>query len=216
MKKIIITLFAIASLMTSATAGGLSEGFRIGIGASSTEISGTGLERIRDTGRANTTASVSEDTTVGHVLIEKSFSNGFTLGVEVIPGEADISATKTRSDDDLETTGDNKASATADNHVTIYGAMPIGSSPLYVKAGVISMDITTNEVLATGSTYGNTSVNGVIIGAGAHLERDNGLFFRAEVNMAEYEKITLTSSGSNIVEANLDTTQTKFTIGKTF
>ena len=94
--------------------------------------------------------------------------------------------------------------------------MPVGTSPLFVKAGVISMDIITNEVLATGSTYGNATVNGVTLGVGAHLERDNGLFLRAELNMSEYENISITSSGSNIVSADLDTTQTKLSIGKTF
>ena len=79
------------------------------------------------------------------------------------------------------------------------------------------MDINTTEVLATGSTYGNTSVNGVTVGLGLHIEREsNGLFFRAEVNRSEYEHIRITSSGSNIVNADLETTQTKFSIGKTF
>ena len=223
MKKIIITFFAIISVMTSVSAAGISEGVRIGIGASKTEINGTGTERLRDGSGLSTankggsaTLNTSEDTTVGHVFAEKSFSNGFTLGVEYIPGEADISGVRTRTDDDIETTGNNKASATAEKHYTIYGIMPVGTSPLFVKAGVISMDIITNEVLATGSTYGNATVNGVTLGVGAHLERDNGLFIRAELNMSEYENISITSSGSNIVSADLDTTQTKLSIGKTF
>ena len=55
-----------------------------------------------------------------------------------------------------------------------------------------------------------------MFGFGAHIERDNGLFIRAEYNSAEYENITLTSSGSNIVQADLDTEEMRLAIGKSF
>ena len=138
-----------------------------------------------------------------------------TLGIDLIPGEADV-GTKSRADDDAESANGNKASAVVSKHLTVYGLMPLGSTPFFVKAGVISMDVETNEKLNTGSSYGNTSVNGVIAGIGAHFERDNGLFARVEANMAEYENLTLKSSGSNTVDADLDTTSLKLSVGKSF
>ena len=78
------------------------------------------------------------------------------------------------------------------------------------------MDVETKEKLNTGSKYGNTSVNGVTAGIGAHFERDNGVYFRTEYSMSEYEDIRLTSTGSNIVEADIDTTAMKISIGKSF
>lgn len=221
MKKILLTLsFFLLSL--TAYAAPISEGFRIGISASSTEVNGSGSETLRSGSGADTTkngkrstTTTSEDTVIGHVFAEKSFGNGFTLGIDYVPGEADV-ATKTRADDDEETTGDNKASAVVSQHLTFYALMPIGSSPFYVKGGVMSMEVETNEVLATGSTYGDATVNGVTAGVGAHIEGDNGLFVRGEYSVSEYEEITLTSSGSNIVQADLDTTALKLSIGKSF
>jgi hypothetical protein len=221
MKKIAI-LLSLLIFSSSAYAANISEGFRIGVAASKTEVNGSGSETLRSGSGADTTdqgqrssTTTSEDTTIGHVFAEKTFSNGFTLGIDYVPGAADV-GTKTRADDDEETTGDNKASAEVSEHLTFYGLMPIASSPLYVKGGIISMDVETNEKLATGSTYGNATVNGVTVGLGAHVEHDNGFFIRAEYSVSEYEEITLTSSGGNIVQADLDTTALKLAIGKSF
>ena len=138
-----------------------------------------------------------------------------TLGIDLIPGEADV-GTKSRADDDAESANGNKASAVVSKHLTVYGLMPLGSTPLFIKGGITSMDVETNEVLNTGSKYGNTSVNGVTVGIGAHAERDNGLFVRVEASMAEYENLTLTSDGGNTVQADLDTTSITLSVGKSF
>ena len=221
--KIFAASLLIASMSSfSSMAAGVSEGFRIGIGIADTDVSGTGTERLRSGSGAATTikggsaeGSSSANSTVGHIFAEKTFSSGMTFGIDYIPGEADV-GTKTRADDDAETTGDNKASAVVSNHLTFYGLMPLGSSPLFVKGGIISMDVETNENLATGSVYGDTSVNGITVGVGAHLERDNGLFARIEANMSEYESLRLVSDGGNTVDADLDTSSVVVSIGKSF
>ena len=215
MKRILLITVAVLFSFAQVNADNMSEGFRIGISVSNTEVNGSGSETLRTTKKQSAVASVSETTTIGHVFAERTFSNGFTLGVDYVPGEADV-GTKTRADDDFDSTGGNKASAVVSEHLTLYGLMPMGSSPFFIKAGIISMDVETKEKLGTGSTYGNTSINGVTAGIGAHFERDNGIYVRIEHSRSEYEDIRLTSSGSNIVEADLDTTAMKFSIGKSF
>ena len=221
MKKILLITVAVLFSCTQVFAD-MSEGIRLGLSVSKTEVNGSGSETLRDGTGADTTAkgqrsttTTSEETTIGHIFAEKTFSNGFTLGIDYIPGEADV-GTKSRADDDLETTGGNKASAVVSEHLTFYGLMPMGSSPLYLKAGITSMDVETNEVLSTGSKYGNASINGVTAGIGAHFERDNGLFVRGEYSITEYEELTLTSDGSNVVQADLDVSMLKLSIGKSF
>ena len=221
--KIFAASLLIASMSSfSSMAAGVSEGFRIGVGVAQTDVNGSGTERLRSGSGAATSVkggsaagSSSAETSVGHIFAEKTFSSGMTIGLDLIPGEADV-GTKTRADDDAETTGDNKASATVSNHLTVYGLMPLGSSPLFIKGGIVSMDVETNENLATGSAYGNTSVNGVMVGIGAHVERDSGLFVRVEASMAEYENLTLVSDGGNTVEADLDTSSLTLSVGKSF
>ena len=220
--KIFAASLLIVSMSSFSMAAGISEGVRIGIGIAETEVNGSGTERLRDGSGAVTTvkggsdkATSSATTSVGHIFIEKTFASGMTLGIDLIPGEADV-GTKSRADDDLESAGGNKASAEVSNHLTFYGLMPLGSSPLFIKGGVSSMDVATKEVLATGSAYGDTSVNGVMVGIGAHLERDNGVFARLEASMAEYESLSLVSDGGNTVHADLDTSSLTLSIGKSF
>lgn len=212
----------VLAAMTSASFAGISSGLRLGLGIGDTDVSGSGSETLRSGAGSDSAAqgqrsegTSSGSTELGHLFLEKSFSNGFTLGFDYIPGEGTI-GTKSRADDDAETSGGNTASAEVSEHITYYGLMPLGDSPIYLKGGLTQMDVTTTETLNTGSTYGDTSVDGVMFGIGAHLERDNGLFIRAEFNKAEYENISLTSSGSNIVQADLDTEEMKIAIGKSF
>jgi hypothetical protein len=221
MKRILLMTVAVLFSCTQVFAD-MSEGVRLGLSVSNTEVNGSGSETLRDGTGADTTAkgqrsttTTSEETTIGHIFAEKTFSNGFTLGIDYIPGEADV-GTKSRADDDAETNGGNKASAVVSEHFTFYGLMPIGSSPLFLKAGITSMDVETNEVLNTGSKYGNASISGVTAGIGAHFERDNGLFVRGEYSVTEYEELTLTSDGSNVVQADLDVTALKLSVGKSF
>tara|TARA_B100000787_G_scaffold141192_1_gene110252 strand:+ start:738 stop:1427 length:690 start_codon:yes stop_codon:yes gene_type:complete len=215
-------------IMASTSFAGISEGkFRIGIGYAETEVNATGSEVLKSgtTGDANakgrrTKGASKGSTAVGHLFLEKTFSNGFTLGFDYVPGEASI-GTKSRTDTnsfegDASATRINKASAQISNHVTYYGLMPFGSSPIFIKGGVTSMDVETKEVLGTGAKYGNESVNGVTAGIGAHLEKDNGLFIRIEANVSEYESISLTGTTGNIIEADLDTAEARFSIGKSF
>ena len=222
MKKILLITVAVLFSCTQVFAANMSEGFRLGLSVSSTEVNGSGSETLADGSGGDTSVqgkttstTTSEDTTIAHVFVEKTFSNGFTLGVDYIPGEADV-GNKSRADDDADTTGGNKASAVVSEHLTFYGLMPMGSSPLYLKAGVTSMDVETTEKLNTGSTYGNKTINGVTAGIGAHIERDNGLFVRGEYSITEYENLTLTSSASNIVQADLDVSMLKLSVGKSF
>ena len=88
---------------------------------------------------------------------------------------------------------------------------------LYVKAGWVSVDIITKESLGTGSTYGNTSIDGTSMGLGWAMNRDNGLFMRFEANHTEFDNASVTGSGTNIVTlTNLEGAMGKVSIGKSF
>ena len=200
---------------------------RIGVGIAGTDIDGNGTETLHNssggvadkgTNGDNASTSVSASTSVGHLFVEKTFSNGVALGIDYIPGDADISGVKTRTDDDADTTGDNKASAHVSDHVTFYAMAPLGDSPFFIKGGITSLTVNTTEVLATGSEYGNKDINGVTAGMGAHFERDSGLFVRMEANVSEYEDMTFTSTATlaNTVEADINTAEMRISVGKSF
>ena len=132
-------------------------------------------------------------------------------------------ATKTGADDDAETSGANKASAEITGHLTLYALVPMGDT-FYLKAGYAMTSIDTTETLATGTAYGNETVNGYTVGAGLSQDTDNGGFWRLEATYSDYEDAdfngTLLTEASasvrNKVNAELEAVAVRFSIGKQF
>jgi len=93
-------------------------------------------------------------------------------------------------------------------------------SSVFVKAGVIQADVITKENLASGSAYGNTTLDGEFVGLGLEKNMNNGLFLRAEANVTSFDSIKLTNSGSDntntINITGLEGGTATLSIGKTF
>ena len=112
----------------------------------------------------------------------------------------------------------NSLSASLDNISTVYALLNI-TDWLYVKTGTMEMDLTTTESLETGSAYGNTSLDGSVVGFGLNFVTDGGIFTRIEWNDTTIDGAVFTSStnADNKVTLNEITgTQAKISIGKSF
>ena len=216
MKKLLIITASILLAFTNANAVEK----RIGLAAGFTDVEASGTETLKDSSK-KATKSVEEKTVIPSIFFELAADNGFGLGIEHVPGTADIH-TESRADDDAETSGGNKASAEIDGLTSLY-AMKTFNNGLFLKAGMTQSKVITNEVLNTGSTYGNETVEGTLIGLGLHKVRDNGVFFRASAEFTNYDSIKLTSGTAdavtgttNTIDADVDTTAFKISIGKAF
>lgn len=216
MKKILIISASVLLAFTNVNAVEK----RIGIAAGFTNVEGSGTETLKDSSK-KATKTVDDTTIIPSIFFEVAGDNGFGLGIEHVPGSADI-GTGSRSDDDEETTGDNKASAEIDGLTSLY-AIKTFDNGLFLKAGMTQTDVITKETLNTGSTYGNKSVDGKLIGIGMHKVGDTGVFFRASAEYTAYDSITLTSGvadavtgTTNKVDADVDTMALKISIGKAF
>jgi len=216
MKKILIISASVLLAFTNVNAVEK----RIGIAAGFTNVEGSGTETLKDSSK-KATKTVDDTTIIPSIFFEVAGDNGFGLGIEHVPGSADI-GTGSRSDDDEETTGDNKASAEIDGLTSLY-AIKTFDNGFFLKAGMTQTDVITKETLSTGSTYGNKSVDGKLIGIGMHKVGDTGVFFRASAEYTAYDSITLTSGvadavtgTTNKVDADVDTMALKISIGKAF
>ena len=225
MNKLRITLIAIfASVMmiVSSTAE-----VRVGVSAGYAQFEATGSETLKD---AATVVNHTEQAiaVIPSIFAEIAMANGLGLGVDVVSGSADLAGSKrTRNlkadaGTGANDTGTNVANAEVDGVTTGYLIKTFDSGFL-VKAGIASADINTVEVLSTGSTYGNKSVDGTMIGIGWGRTMDTGLFFRAAVEYTDFDEITLTSGvadavsdTTNTIKADVDVTMAKFSIGKAF
>ncbi len=205
-------------------------GVTVGVTGSMAMIDASGQETE---GGEISRAEVTNNTAIGSIFIEYNdiLGSGFSLGVDYIPGSADLSSnTKVREDIETSVTStatttstsrSQKAQAEIDNHLTYY--VTYGAGGAYVKAGYIQADLNTLESLPTGSKYGNETLDGVVLGAGVEFDVYANTVGRLEFTHTDYGDIDLTSSvartgvaTNNKIEADIDVTMLSASLGYKF
>ena len=227
MKKTLIGLFIAIFSFGSASA---DAGVNIGVSGQLGLFAATATEF--DEGTHGTTTSTDEQRTesdylgLGYVsiFVEKDLGVAF-IGLDYVPQSLetetkdslrnDCTGTETCAGSDF-TQVTNTIKVEFNDLVTAYAGLKIGNA--YVKAGVVQVDLDTKENLGTGSSYGNTSMDGVMLGVGAGTTLDNGMFIRAEANFMEFDPVSLTSSTTvNKITVNeLNGISGKVSIGTSF
>ena len=224
----------LAGFTTSASA--ISFGFGVTGGGTHMEATGTETQNAggaSDAGNAGATQSATNDgqgmlsSAYGQIVfMEDTFGegNGFAIGYEHVWGEAKVSGTSANVVDehavDTSTQGNNYAEGVISNLNTIFietpGFTPLG---LYLKAGYAEMDVTTNEALDTGGSYGNTTADGVVYGFG-FKKAAGGFQVKTEFNYTEWDTISLsnnaTVAGADNITADVENWTAKFGIGYLF
>ena len=171
---------------------GLGIGFSIGtagyyaIGEEKTDNQKSGEDFAKDAG------AFQHD--IGSVIVEYT-AGPVTIGIDyAIEDITTPEATNVQwTSDSSKVLLTNNVKATFEDHVTLYAIVPVFHA-LYLKAGVIHVDIATQENLATGGNYGNTDTTGLTVGFGLSHELKDGLSVRAEALYAEYDNVTVTNS----------------------
>ena len=201
MKKI-LTIVSVLSLFTfSANAFEVSDvTATVGISANQAVYGASGTETNRD--ESNDVRDVERESGVfvdSHMsgFLELNMGEFVSLGYEHTPDS--ISTPENRRITNVNTT--TRVSVDFNDLNIAYLKLNIPGG-IYVKAGVVSVDLDTKENLGTGSSYGNTSMDGIMVGVGGQTDLDNGMFIRAEANFMEFDPVSLTS----------DTTVNKITL----
>ena len=226
MKKIVIlTLFVLSQLTVSASAIGVNVGVSAQIGVA--EASGSESEN------SSITKSETEELLfgTGSFFIEKTLGflpgplSRLTVGYDYVPHDVGTgTATNTRSDlgakadKSTQQIRENNVSANFEDLNTIYLTFNL-TDWLYLKAGSVSVDAISTESLATGSAYGNASLDGEMYGFGINQTTDNGIFFRVEYNVMDLDGVTLTSttnSDNSVTLNGIDVESARASIGKSF
>ncbi len=220
-RKICKIFGAIAILFATSNAYS-QDGFAVGLSGSLIDIEASGKETLKTTSVVDSTGAANNTTAIGSVFAEYTWNN-ITLGVDYIPGEADISNSVKQRDTTDFTTGSttaassvsNKAQASIEDHYGVYLSYPLYAS-FYGKIGLVQADIITSESLGTGSTYGNDTLDGYMFGFGVKSDLANNMFIKSEFFVTDYEDIKLTSSDSNIVEGDIDVRGITLAVGYQF
>lgn len=218
MKKLLLTFVLSLFCISSASAVSVN----VGVSGQAGIFAASATEKTGSTKKGN--GSEHGSAGWGSVFLEGQFNDRIIVGIDYVPAALETDTTETaKSDKGVEATSPtivtNKIQVDFEDLTTVYvGAMLTDS--LYVKAGVMKVDVITNESLGTGAAYGNTELDGTMFGIGYHVANDNGAFFRFEGNYMTFDGATQRSTGTaadNTIELkNLDGVSGKISIGKSF
>ena len=222
MKKTILTTFCMMFIASSA--------YAVSMGVSGTALyyDASGTETTKSSNQKNQ-ADENGLAPIPSLFIETESDTGGIIGMEVIPygakvADFDNSRTDTDTDDASDTSGNNKGDVNFKNHITLYLEQPIstGIDDSFIKFGISRVTIETDESLATGTTYGDENVLGLMIGFGKKTEREDGTFIKIVGEVARYQGATFDGSNDsdsvkNSIELDDFTTAgIRFSIGKSF
>ena len=220
MKK--LTLMIISGLYLFTTSAFSEVGVNIGVSGNMGLFGATAQET--HTGKTTTSVtSADSDSEIaavayGSIFIEKELGR-FLIGFDYVPTPFESDTVETAKQDDqtanptaaVKTVKTNKVQVDLEDLYTLYVGLNVTENA-YIKAGITSMDVITNESLGTGSSYGNTSLDGSMIGVGYHKDFDS-MFVRVEGNYMNFDGVSLTSNDNTIRLKSLDGVTGKVSIG---
>ena len=233
MKKLISTIFVSLFFLTSSYA---LEGVNMGLSLSGGVFEVDGASEDFAAGHVSNTsgsAAVSKkasdegDTAegafvIGSIFVEKEFGDRFAVGIDYVPHSME-----SETAENVQIDGPSEANGTSQTNTvqvdfndltTIYVTASVNDN-VYVKLGMMTVDVKTNETLATGGAYGDTSLDGMIFGVGYNRDLDNGAFLRLEANMMDFDGVTVTNANDTNKSVSVDGIDgygAKISVGKSF
>ena len=226
MKKIIFSIILMLCFGFNANAEkGVNAGVTLLYGAFDVSGASEKLAANHTSGAGSATevkASAEGDSAEGEfglasLFIEKTLGDRFAIGIDYVPMSADSETAENINTNAAGTTFTNTVQVDFEDLTTAYAMINLG--PIYVKAGVMTVDVSTNETLATGGSYGDTELDGTMFAIGIDRELDNGAFVRFEGTVMEFDGVELTNandSTKSIKVDGIDGFGAKVSIGKSF
>ena len=191
MKKLILTVLASIAL----TGAAFAQNYSIGVTGTALYYDASGTETTKSSAEKNN-KSDSGVAPIPSLFIETELDTGATVGLDIIPFSAKVADGSMNADDDAETSGTNKVDVNFKNHVTLYVESPIDTQldGSYIKFGISSVTIETDETMSTGSTYGDETIQGLTVGFGVKRDMATGGFMKVEGAVSHYQGATFNGS----------------------
>ena len=220
MKKVLLSILGVMFLTSSAFA------VSMGVSGQALYYDASGTETTKSSSQKNN-KDESGVVPVASFFIETETNAGI-VGLDVVPYGAKISdfdnaRTDTDTDDAADNAGNNKGDINFKNHLTLYFEKPIAAADgAFVKLGLHRVTIETDEEVATGSTYGDESIMGVMVGFGKRTDLANGSFVKVEGQISRYQGATFegsldSDSVRNSIELDdFNTAAIKISVGREF
>ena len=218
MKKLVLSIIFLFGFVTTSYAQ-VSVGFTI----SNADVESTVKDDIDSNGTTDTTKDISNDVIFGSIFLERAVNDNMSVGIDFIPFEAEFESRSTTQSSiktaGTSTSGTNKGTADVSKHLTLYlqpqreisdGLKVFGTLGL-VRADVESV---VQSVSSTDKTV-EQSLDGMKLGLG--LKKETGIgFIKLEYSQTDYDDVSVTTSNSTKVTADIDTNILALSVAKSF
>ena len=220
MKKLVLSIAFLLGFVTASYAQ-----VSVGVTVSMADVESTVKDDIDNNGSTDTTKDISNDVTFGSIFFEKAINDNMSVGIDFIPFEAEFESRSTTQSslkaiaDGAATSGTNKGTADVSKHLTFYlqpqkeirdGLRVFGTLGL-VKADVESV---VQSVSSTDKTV-EQSLDGMKLGLG--LKKETGIgFIKLEYSQTDYDDVSVTTSNSTKVTADIDTNILALSVARSF
>ena len=220
MKKLVLSILFLLSFVTASYAQ-----VSVGLTVSMADVKSGLKDDIDNNGSTDTTKNISNDVTFGSIFFEKAINDNMSVGIDFIPFEAEFDSRSTTQSslkaktDGAATSGTNKGTADVSKHLTFYlqpqreirdGLKVFGTLGL-VKADVESL---VQSVSSTDKTV-EQSLDGMKLGLG--LKKETGIgFIKLEYSQTDYDDVSVTTSNSTKVTADIDTDILALSVARSF
>ena len=198
--------------------------YRLGLSANGLAGYANVEEKLKDSGRiSNQEAVLPAAFASGFVEVGSDDMMGVSLGVSYAPEVAELNK-ETRNIQPSATgdSGTQQIQADIVDLIQIYLSMPIGDGA-FVKAGYMMATMETNETLATGSSYEDVDMTGMVLAGGYQADLGDSMFWRAEGQYQMWEDISVngseagaSSGATNKISAELGAVSGVLSVGMKF
>ena len=218
MKKLVLSIVFLLGFSTTAYATG-SVGFTI----SNADVNSFVKDDIDSNGTTDTTKSLSNDVTFASIFFEKALNDNISVGLDLIPAEAEFESRSTtqtsRTTTSTDTSGTNKGTAEVSRHLTFYlqpqkeirDGLKVFGTVGFVRADVESL---VQSVSSTDKTV-EQDLDGTKLGLGLKKETGFG-FIKLEYSETDYDDISATTGNNTKVTADIDTDILALSVAKSF
>ena len=235
MKKFLIATVVLLGSITLANA----EQYRVGVSVMGAGFEADGASEIFSGDHSSNTTStkVTKKSSaekenaegafaLGSVFAEFSLADALSLGVSYVPHSSDSEETQNVQNIGGTTNVPSNHTAEATNTVkvsfedltTVYALAKFNEN-VYAKAGVIQVELITEENLGTGGAYGNDTLEGYTLALGYMMDMADGMFVRGEAMYMEIDGTTLTNTNDSTKSVSADGIEgygATISIGKSF
>lgn len=143
---------------------------------------------------------------LGSVFAEFQANDQLSVGVSYVPHSSDSEEAQNVQNQEVSAftaEATNKVKVSFEDLITVYALANINEN-VYLKAGIMQVELITEENLGTGGAYGNDTLEGYTIGLGYNMDLADGMFVRAEAAYMEIDGTTLTNTNDSTKSVSAD------------